>query len=318
MALINCPNCGHKISDQAIRCPKCGQSMSVRDTPPSFNPKPVHVSNSDKKKAAKKQQTPQIPAKSNTKSNRKKIGLIIGILVAVVVLGILGQWFIGRYHNAKLQAEQIALEEEQAKAQKLAMEKAFEDSIAIMNYQTPDLKMLGLHGPVKSVVYDNESDPILNVQYVLFDTTGLIVQVRRFGQIIPEGDALLIRGSNNLIKKWSYYPESFMRENDVRCERVFSYDNDGFVNKISISGWENSNNTTTTWNKDGQLIKQCTYGNGEGTDYKIFTSYEIIATDKYGNWIEMEASDSYSDDQQESSYEKTTEKITRTIIYYND
>ena len=33
MALIKCPNCGEKISDQAIECPKCGIKMnSLQDT----------------------------------------------------------------------------------------------------------------------------------------------------------------------------------------------------------------------------------------------------------------------------------------------
>ena len=27
MALINCPNCGHRISDKAQRCPKCAAHM---------------------------------------------------------------------------------------------------------------------------------------------------------------------------------------------------------------------------------------------------------------------------------------------------
>ena len=29
MALIKCPNCGEKISDQAIECPKCGIKMNL-------------------------------------------------------------------------------------------------------------------------------------------------------------------------------------------------------------------------------------------------------------------------------------------------
>lgn len=32
MALINCPECSHKISDQSISCPKCGLMNNKNDS----------------------------------------------------------------------------------------------------------------------------------------------------------------------------------------------------------------------------------------------------------------------------------------------
>ena len=42
MALINCPNCGHKVSNKANTCPKCGQELS-----PVVNPQTNSVQAAD-------------------------------------------------------------------------------------------------------------------------------------------------------------------------------------------------------------------------------------------------------------------------------
>ena len=37
MALINCPGCAHKVSDQAVKCPKCGRPIASAVNPAGYN-----------------------------------------------------------------------------------------------------------------------------------------------------------------------------------------------------------------------------------------------------------------------------------------
>ena len=37
MALINCPGCAHKVSDQAVKCPKCGRPIASAVNPSGYS-----------------------------------------------------------------------------------------------------------------------------------------------------------------------------------------------------------------------------------------------------------------------------------------
>lgn len=68
MALIQCPSCGHSISDKAVRCPKCGSAVGTQ-TPqtPSYNANAYPVEN------------------KNSGNKGKKTGIIIISVVAAIL-----------------------------------------------------------------------------------------------------------------------------------------------------------------------------------------------------------------------------------------
>ena len=55
MALINCPECNHQISDQALTCPNCGYSIRAQESnPPSSLPAAETVKVEPKKRNIQK------------------------------------------------------------------------------------------------------------------------------------------------------------------------------------------------------------------------------------------------------------------------
>ena len=55
MALIQCPTCGHSVSDKAVRCPRCGQPIGMQtQQTPSYNANAYPVENMNSGNKGKK------------------------------------------------------------------------------------------------------------------------------------------------------------------------------------------------------------------------------------------------------------------------
>ena len=76
MSLIQCPECGHEVSEQAATCPQCGYPL--RQTSDS----PVGVS-SDSSTAPSAPQSP-----------RRAVGTIVAVLCVIVALAAAGGWYL--------------------------------------------------------------------------------------------------------------------------------------------------------------------------------------------------------------------------------
>ncbi len=243
-------------------------------------------------------------------------------IIPVVIFFAVGMWFgihRNNQHKAQLLAEQqAALERKIREEKEQARLKAIEDSIARVNFQTPDLKMVGAHGPIKSIVYNKEVDPILFVDKIYFDENGLINKMISSNKSSKD-KAVLKRDSDNSLEEWSlFWDDDYM--NDAREKHQYTFNIDGFVKKITDLYWESGTENSVSWDKDGKLTKIKGEGSGEGFVWEFTITYKYLKTDAFGNWTELEYTNTGYDYEHDSYYkgEKSTtrKKITRTIEYY--
>ena len=283
----------------------------------------------NRKKSAKASLAQDSHLQSQQKGTRtnKKTATILIIMAAVVAVCAAGAIYGIHRHNIKVLAAQQAELQRQMEEEELARQKAIEDSIARVNFQTPDLKMVGAHGPVKSIVFDNGYDPVLDMEYIAFEEDGIINRMIRSGQEFSKDEAVFRRNSKNLIEEWSYYPEGMSemeRELFGRVRRSFSFNENDFVNKISENGIENSWDETVVWDETGKLSKITIHGCGDGWgnggfgEGTITYKYNYKEEDKFGNWTKAEVKTTaiYSDYNGTSREDETTHTITRIIEYY--
>lgn len=139
MALINCPQCGHMISDKAKACPKCGYVLNNEQA------KPVENIDDEESESQFDDCTPQ---------QGGGLKWILIVLAILVIGGGVGYYF---YADNKAKKE-IALAAEQARLDSIEaarLDSIRQDSIARRNFTSPDLEFHGLHGDVKKCVVDN-------------------------------------------------------------------------------------------------------------------------------------------------------------------
>ncbi len=103
MALINCPECGHEVSDTAATCPHCGCSIS-------------------------QQQTAEVTKKKKS-INKKKLIIIISSIVAALIIVAVGA-FLLKQHSDNVEKQRIQ-KESQKKKQK---EESYKNSMDIACY----------------------------------------------------------------------------------------------------------------------------------------------------------------------------------------
>ena len=124
MALIKCINCGHMISDKAVKCPKCGTPIqmikeaakpiekeetviSEVDTPKVETPKadkPISESPKDKEPINEKNEVEAVVPDEPKSQTWKKVGGIV-IFAAIIIGGI----YFYMYSQNKAQLEKEAL-----------------------------------------------------------------------------------------------------------------------------------------------------------------------------------------------------------------
>lgn len=253
-------------------------------------------------------QSPSVQTKPKKNHISDKLKIIIIVVAALCAIGVV---FGIHKHKIKVIATQQSTLLKDFKEEEQERQKAIEEYIARIYHQTPDLKMLGVHGPVKSIVYEKGGeDPILDMNYIYFDEEGMIIKMENTNRI--DGAFHTERNSDNLLKGWSlrFYLE------DYHCEwentRIFSYNDNDFVNKITGNGFEWYFNAKPTWDENERLIKIIYDTQGDACDFT--NKYKYLKFDKYGNWTEVEEITNISDWDGSISHRKTI--ITRKIIYY--
>lgn len=196
---------------------------------------------------------------------------------------------------------------------------AFVAFAVTLNAQTSDMKMLAVKGPVKRIVYTEGSDPVLNVDLVLFNRNGLIVKMVPDSKYYPNEIAVINRFSNNWMKEWNYkwYANSFDQRMRIY---TFSYDYDGYVNDIKSGFFEMLFDTEVVWDETGKIkLLDC---NGSYLLEIIHerTTYRYLNTDRYGNWLEAEyykTETEYDETNPDDvSMSTSSGRISRIIEYY--
>ena len=180
-------------------------------------------------------------------------------------------------------------------------QKAVRDSIARVKFQTTDLKMVSAHGPVKSIVYNESRDPVLFDDKIFFNENGLITKMNE--------SIVIKRNPDNSLDEWGF---DWDVEGGTKYECVFNAD--GFVKKITKAVEEGYKEYIFSWDKTGKLIKIIVDVRQFDLSYTDKYRYRYLKTDKFGNWIEAEETNSYKDWDGTTQTQKT--KITRTIEYY--
>lgn len=135
MALINCPQCGHMISDKAKACPKCGYVLNNEQA------KPVENIDDEESESQFDDCTPQ---------QGGGLKWILIVLAILVIGGGVGYYF---YADNKAKKE-IALAAEQARLDSIEaarLDSIRQDSIAFYEFTSNDLKIFDVKGHVQEM-----------------------------------------------------------------------------------------------------------------------------------------------------------------------
>ena len=258
MALINCPQCGHMISDKAKACPKCGYILKSEQI------KPVEKIDDEE-------------LESHDDSPRRGSGLKwLSIVLAIVGVGGVGYYFYTDNKAQKemaLAAEQARLDSiEAARLDSLRQDSLRRDSIEFYKFTSPDLIAFDLKGHVKEMkrvghLYPSII-PIDGFTSVTFSYNGEVQYSAEswMRNASRNGNGFLTQGH---YKNRSYYVE-WNGNNIIRQ----SYEDGRYYKKFSIPTY-----------KDGRIVA-----------YKSTTKrYDILSEsdatieyqdfDNYGNWI---------------------------------
>lgn len=90
MALIDCPECSKRVSDQSNACPSCGFPIA-KISPFKATPPPIPIANAGYDKAKIAEDKPKIlkPQRKDVFSKRNKVALAIVVIVPVALVIIL-------------------------------------------------------------------------------------------------------------------------------------------------------------------------------------------------------------------------------------
>lgn len=263
---------------------------------------------------------PSKPLVGSAKPTGKFPYWIIAVVAVAIVMAVGAGVAIHRYkqHKAQVLAEEQAALEQKMREEEEARQQAMADSIARVNFQTTDLKMLGAHGPIRSIVYDDGYDPVLSLDKIYFNENGLITKMI-YSRKSADESVVIKRNSDNSLKEWSlFWDEEYI--NDWREKHKYVFNADGFVKKITNAYWESGSEEILSWDENGKLMKSKDEGDGEAWVWEYTTTYKYLKTDAFGNWTELEYTSTGYDYEWDSSDkgEKhiTKNKITRTIEYY--
>lgn len=293
MALINCPQCGHMISDKAKACPKCGYVLNNEQA------KPVENIDDEESESQFDDCTPQ---------QGGGLKWILIVLAILVIGGGVGYYF---YADNKAKKE-IALAAEQARLDSIEaarLDSIRQDSIARRNFTTPDLAFNELHGHVDIC----KSGSGAGSYYTTFSYNNMgelisIDNVRpkytrdKNGQITKDGD-----GDDVTIYKW--------KDNKISTElrSGLQYDSNEYGPVIIRYFYNSDNQLAYTTNDDSDR----NWGEGQRRrKYKI--TYSNYQFDEMGNWISRKATSTYQYNFGDGWENCTDEWTEDRIITYHD
>lgn len=229
MALINCPQCGHMISDKAKACPKCGYVLNNEQA------KPVENIDDEESESQFDDCTPQ---------QGGGLKWILIVLAILVIGGGVGYYF---YADNKAKKE-IALAAEQARLDSIEaarLDSIRQDSIARRNFTSPDLAFRGLHGDVKCIL-DNDGDTTYT-----FDENGKWTNEPQWDEydkeyfpeqtnhprVIRDNNGYIIRIYNDCDADEEYVTISWKDGKVISEDANVEYDEHGFTIYYEFEGW---------------------------------------------------------------------------------
>ena len=254
----------------------------------------------------------------------KQTATILILAATIMAVCAAGTLYGIHRHKVKILAAQKAELQRQMEEEELARQKAIEDSIARVNFQTPDLKMVGAHGPVKSIEYKDKNDPVLcmneNPIIFTFGEDGLI-------------DKIIYSGNKDLtIKRNSKSQIEEISQLGGRCVHQYVYGNDDYVKvlkqELSYQLGTMSYMSSCKWDESGKLLSKNSklhYGDVSHStiDVEETSTYDYQKTDEYGNWIECKVKTETIKTVREQGITRESNIrnsdiviITRTIDYY--
>ena len=171
------------------------------------------------------------------------------------------------------------------------------DSLAKVNFSSPDLTTFWLRGRVKSMVETTESGYTVTLK---FDEKGNLLSHSAYSG----RNSKILRDANDRIISMV----NLVGDADRNNGEDFSYDADGRVS--NLSHWSQSHDTyqIVEYSKEGWPLKANLADCDD--DYSGRVTFKYPKTDVYGNWIRQVASETWPD------IAETTYVTTRVITYY--
>ena len=295
MALIPCPNCGRPVSDKAPQCPHCGAPLA--SDPNNFDHDPD----------------------SNHNNPRGPWIWIIIALIIIALIAVAAALYYKHTETQKREQERQRIEAEQHRRDSIAAEQArLEaeaaaaaeqarcDSLEWVNFTTPDLILLDLHGHVKSVSVSG--DIYMTTLYSFSQSFNLDEN----GKIT---NLILSRNSNGQItsikKKCEYMPDYYDQLTIKWTGETPSQLNGNGIDWASEQSLTYSNN---------RLISSYSDDYAECWHFMTTNSISPTECDEYGNWTKATVKTNVTQDGHEcgegiekNTYSKT---VRRTITYY--
>lgn len=211
---------------------------------------------------------------------------------------------------------------------------------------SPDLAWKELSGPVESVVLFSSGaggGQVNTADSLSFDQTGrlgsvcsyimegtrrrtLMSAVLRYdengdGASDNAGDGMrLLVGRDGAGRIVRYvYERADGGESDGAYSEQYSYDEQGRVASVTLSGWEFFSRTVYGYDERGRIVRAVVESSGPGYESSERCDYEYVDEDSYGNWTRREVKvriAERSDESEDESVESTADRTERRRIHY--
>ena len=219
-------------------------------------------------------------------------------------------------NEQEAQETQNSLNEDSIKREEMVKDSIRRDSIAkdsirqdsLLRYRTtPDLALLNLHGPVKSVMFD-KGLYLETVKSATFSQDGKLQDMSGF-KFTRNGKGLVTNATQ---------PSSFGGLPNVLS---ITYDKNNRPVSVLVDGHEYGFKNKLTYNTQGFVATESSNGGAECYDITNNTKYTYVSVDEYGNWTSRKATTTHVEvnvaDEEEPPVRKTTTTTeNRKITYY--
>ena len=171
---------------------------------------------------------------------------------------------------------------------------------------TPDLALFEIHGPVKSVVY-NDFIFSYEVKIITFNEAGYLTSVNPYK---------ISRDDSNRVKSLIYYSGGYAED-----AWYFTYNSLNQATKHRNQGYEWGGTTSYKYNEDGFVSSGYSSGEGEGTGWETSLVYKYQNLDDFGNWTSRKCTRTtketdYCEEYPVPTKSTSTSTETRKITYY--